>query len=316
MPRKSPNLFAFVVEGHAMFRAFVIASLLACQTVSLAAEFKVGDRVFWKDGTRASDGFQQISIERFAFPSTVREIKNEFLFLGAGWINQQDALSVDDALEYFTQRVQEYPEEPAYWNNRGRVWEEKQELEKAIADYSEAAKLAPEDATTHNNLGTACQKQGDHATAIKHYDNALRSDAQNPTVFYNRGRANQYTGNYEAAAKDYAEAIRVDPKYLPGYNNSAWLAATCPDEKFRNAKLALELAQKAVDMTQGKVWEVLDTLAAAQAEKGDFAAAVKTSEQALALGSDAAIHGGVRDRMALYQAGQKYRMPADSPASP
>ena len=34
-------------------------------------------------------------------------------------------------------------------------------------------------------------------------------------------------------------------------------------------------------MTQGKVWEVLDTLAAAQAENGDYAAAVKTSEQAI-----------------------------------
>lgn len=304
-----------------MFRALLISGLLACQmwsfvAVSFAAPFQVGDRVFWKDGTRASDGFQEIGIERFAFPSTVREVKNDFLFLGAGWINEEDALSVDEALEYFNQRVAEHPDEPAYWNNRGRVWEEKKEFAKAIADYNEAAKLAPEDSTTHNNLGTAYQKQGDHAAAIKHYDSALQSDAQNPTVFYNRGRANQYAGNYEAAANDYAEAVRVDPNYLPGYNNSAWLAATCPDEKYRNAKLAVELAQKAADMTQGKVWEVLDTLAAAQAENGDFTAAVKTSEQALLLGSDAAVHAGVRDRMSLYQAGKPYRMPLDSPASP
>jgi tetratricopeptide (TPR) repeat protein len=299
-----------------MVRIFAIACLIVCQSLAAAAEFRVGDRVFWKDGTRASDGFQEVSIDRLAFPSTVREIQNNFLFLGAGWINQDDALSVDGALQYFTERVDSHPEEPAYWNNRGRVWEEKQQLDKAIADYRAAAKLAPNDSTTHNNLGTALQKQGDHASAIKHYDRALRGDPQNPTVYYNRGRANQYSGNYAAATKDYAEAIRVDPNYLPGYNNAAWLAATCPDEQFRGGKLALELAQKAAAMTQGKVWEVLDTLAASQAENGDYAAAVATSEQALTLGADAALHGGVRDRMALYQAGKPYRMPADSPASP
>jgi len=290
--------------------------LLAFSAASVADEFKVGDRVFWKDGTRGSDGFQEIGIERFAFPSTVREVQNDFLFLGAGWINKNDALTTDDALAYYTEQVELHPGEPAYWNNRGRVWEEKREFDRAISDYTQAAKLAPSDPTTHNNLGTAHQKKGDHQGAIKHYDTALKADASDPVVYYNRGRANQYSENFEAAARDYAEAIRVDPSYLPGYNNAAWLAATCPDAEFRNGQRAVELAQKAVAMTQGKVWEVLDTLAAAQAENGDFTAAVATSEQALTLGSDAAIHAGVRDRMQLYQAGKPYRMPVDSPASP
>lgn len=295
-----------------MLRAWLItACLVAWQTVAFAAEFKVGDRVFWKDGTRASDGSQEMSIAGFAFPSTVRDVQNDFLFLGAGWINKDDALSVDEAIEYFSVRIKENPSEPAYWNNRGRAWDEKKDFDKAIADYSEAAKLTPEDATTHNNLGTAYQSKGDNAEAIKHFDAALKADPSYATVYYNRGRANQYSGNYAAAAQDYADAIRVDPSYLPGYNNAAWLAATCPDEKYRDAKFALKYAQQAAEMTQGKVWEVLDTLAAAQAENGDFAAAVKTSEQAITLGDDAAIHGGVRDRMTLYQAGKPYRMPTN-----
>lgn len=298
-----------------MLRTVAVTFVLILSAAPVAAQFKVGDRVFWKDGARGSDGFQEIGLERFAFPSTVREIQNDFLFLGAGWINKNDALSPDDALEYFTQRVEQHPEEPAYWNNRGRVWEEKKEFDRAIADYEQAAKLGPDDPTTRNNLGTALQKKGDHRAAIKHYDAALNSDASDPVVYYNRGRANQYSGNYAAAARDYEKAIEADTNYLPGYNNAAWLAATCPEEKFRNGKLALERAQQAVAMTQGKVWEVLDTLAAAQAENGDFTAAVATSERALALGSDAAIHAGVRDRMELYQSGQKYRMPADLPAS-
>ncbi len=238
------------------------------------------------------------------------------MFLGTGCINQDDALSADEALDYFSRRIKQNPGLPALWNNRGRVWEEKKEFDKAIADYNEAAKLAPNDAATHNNLGSAYHAQGKLAEAIEHFNAAIEAAPTNATLYYNRGRVNQDAGNYAAAAQDFTQAIKVDPNYLPAYNNAAWLAATCPDQKYRNGKLALEYAEKAAEMTQGKVWELLDTLAAAQAESGDYAAAVKTSEQALTLGSDAAIHAGVRDRMTLYQQGKPYRMPADSPASP
>ncbi len=289
----------------------VAAVLLAGQSLAVAAEFKVGDRVFWKEDTRASDGAREISIEGFAYPSTVLDIQNGFLYLGPGWIKQDDALSADEAIDYFSQRIKQNPEMPALWNNRGRVWEEKKEFDKAIADYNEAAKLAPNDAATHNNLGSAYHAQGKLAEAIEHFNAAIEAAPANATLYYNRGRVNQDAGNYAAAAQDFAQAIKVDPNYLPAYNNAAWLAATCPDEKYRNGKLALAYAEKAAEMTQGKVWEMLDTLAAAQAESGDYAAAVKTSQQALTLGRDAAIHAGVRDRMTLYQQGKPYRMPAE-----
>jgi tetratricopeptide (TPR) repeat protein len=289
----------------------IVILLVFTETTAFAAGFKVGDRVFWKTGTRASDGAHEIEIEGFAFPSTVLDVQNGFLYLGPGWIKQDDALSVDEALDYFSKQIKEQPDEPAYWNNRGRVWDEKKQYDKAIADYSAAAKLLPNDAATHNNLGSAYQAKGDNAEAIKHFDAALKADPANATTYYNRGRANQYSGNYDAAAQDYTDAIRADANYLPAYNNAAWLAATCPDEKYRNGKMALEYAERATQMTQGKVWEVLDTLAAAQAENGDYAAAVKTSDQAIRVGDDAAIHGGVRDRMTLYQAGKPYRMPSD-----
>ena len=45
-----------------------------------------------------------------AFPSTVRDVQNDFLFLGAGWIKQEDALSVDEALEYFSEQIKENPD--------------------------------------------------------------------------------------------------------------------------------------------------------------------------------------------------------------
>lgn len=293
-----------------------VAILVAGQSLAAAAEFKVGDRVFWKEGARASDGAREISIEGFAYPATVLDIQNGFLYLGPGWIKQDDALSADEAIDYFSKRIEQNPEMAALWNNRGRVWEEKKEYDKAIADYQEADKLTPGDAATHNNLGSVYHAQGQLAEAIEHFNAAIEAAPANAMLYYNRGRVNQDASSYAAAAKDFAEAIQVDPNYLPAYNNAAWLAATCPEEKFRNGKLALDYAERAANMTQGKVWEILDTLAAAQAENGDFVAATKTSQQALTLGEDAAVHAGVRDRMTLYQAGKPYRMPLASRATP
>jgi hypothetical protein len=93
-----------------MVRTLAVALFLFLSTATVGAEFQVGDRVFWKDGARGSDGFQEIGLERFAFPSTVREIRNDFLFLGAGWINRNDALSTEEALAYFSERVEQHPE--------------------------------------------------------------------------------------------------------------------------------------------------------------------------------------------------------------
>jgi tetratricopeptide (TPR) repeat protein len=294
-----------------MPRLASIVCLLVLQSAAVGADFAVGDLVFWKEGTRASDGQQEISIANFSFPSQVRDVQKGFLFLGSGWIKQDDALSVDEALEYFTQKIEESPEQAAFYNNRGRVWVAKNNYTKAVADFNQAAKLDPNDSVAHNNLGTTKQEQGKHAEAVEHFTSALKINPKHATAYYNRGRANQYTEDYAAAVKDYASAIQVDPNYLPAYNNAAWLAATCPDDKFRNAQQAIALANQAVQMTKGRVWEVLDTLAAAQAAAGEYEAAVKTSEQALQLGSDAAVHAGVRDRMSLYQAGKPYLMPAD-----
>jgi len=60
------------------------------------------------------------------------------------------------------------------------------------------------------------------------------------------------------------------------------LLATCSDEKLRDGKRAVELATKANELTAGKDASVLDALAAAHAEIGDFDKAVEYQKQSLA----------------------------------
>ncbi len=73
------------------------------------------------------------------------------------------------------------------------------------------------------------------------------------------------------------ELLRSRPKDLTLLNDTAWLLATAPYESVRNGPEAVDLAQRAIKLSDGKNPVILDTLAAAYAEAGRFAEAVQTA---------------------------------------
>jgi len=63
----------------------------------------------------------------------------------------------------------------------------------------------------------------------------------------------------------------------------AWVLATGPEASVRNGAQAIELAQRANQLSGGQDPLILRTLAAAYAESGRFAEAITTAQQALRL---------------------------------
>src|SRR5262249_35194500 len=61
----------------------------------------------------------------------------------------------------------------------------------------------------------------------------------------------------------------------------AWFLATCPDKKWRDGAKALTYALKARDAAGRPTAGILEALAAAYAETGDFERAVATQEEIL-----------------------------------
>src|SRR5207248_7080159 len=128
-----------------------------------------------------------------------------------------------------------------------------------------------------------------YSDAITFYDRALALlPAANRAVdgsklYFERASALALNGSYRAARVDLEKAIALDKNNLLAHNNYAWLLATCPDGSVRDGQRAVQHARGASESLKHGSPMVLDTLAAAEAEIGDFRLAVKDEKRALSL---------------------------------
>jgi arylsulfatase A-like enzyme len=96
-------------------------------------------------------------------------------------------------------------------------------------------------------------------------------------------------------------------------NNFAWVLATSPIQDLRDGDRAEQLARRALALFGGDAPEILDTLAAAQAERGDFAGAratlTRAIRQARSQGRPPALVAMLERSLATVRAGQPVRDP-------
>jgi len=107
----------------------------------------------------------------------------------------------------------------AFYNNRAAAYHEQGDLDRAIADLSEAIRLDPKLAMAFNNRGAAYNEQGDNDRAIADYNEAIRIDPKLAMAFNNRGNAYSDKGDNDRAIADFNETIRLDPKLARAFQN-------------------------------------------------------------------------------------------------
>lgn len=204
---------------------------------------------------------------------------------------------------------------PQYANarfNRGELYFETGKYQAAEQDYSAAIQLTP-DAQYYNSRAHCRFLMEEYAAALSDYNQATKLGADSAVYQADLGDACQYLGRWEEAAKAYRAAVAADNTYVRGYQNAAWLMATCPDERFRNRDLALSAAKKAVELSGSKTPETLETLAAATAAMGKHREAVKLQEEAIQLAqklkAEAKQIAEFKQRLDVYKSGRAYIQP-------
>jgi len=107
-----------------------------------------------------------------------------------------------------------------------------------------------------------------------------------------------------------ATVSNCKPNDPPALRRVAWVLATSPDAAIRDGGEALAFAVRALELSGGQDAQVLDALAAAYAEKGQFANAALTARRAqdrAAQQNQPALVREIGLRLALYESGQPFR---------
>ena len=93
-------------------------------------------------------------------------------------------------------------------------------------------------------------------------------------VMQRRAQAYHRVREFAKAHDDFQRLVGQDPYNVSVLSSWAWQLATCPDAKYRNGSLALDLLADIKDLD-------LDALAAAYAETGKYEEAIATQGRAI-----------------------------------
>jgi tetratricopeptide (TPR) repeat protein len=232
-------------------------------------------------------------------------LRDPGVFINCGVARQRQG-NLQAAVENFSKAIELDPNSARAFDNRAGVLAELQQFDASLADSNEALRISPKFAEAYNNRGVTWRMKGENDKALADYSQAIELYPKYAAAYANRGYIHKRTGELPKAIADYEKAIELDPLSAAAQNDLAWVLSTSADDSIRNGKRAVELAMRACELTRDRNADYLDTLAAALAEQGDFAAAAAKAEAAIKLAPEAA-RGPIQQRLALYQSQQKYR---------
>ena len=141
--------------------------------------------------------------------------------------------------------------------------------------------VTPYDAAAHSELGSALAEKGDLVSGAQHfgYVMLLRPDVEE---VHAKLRQILLLLTKEPDGLQRLREIAANAPDSPRMlDELAWLLATYPDSKSRDGNEAVRLAERACALTERRIPALLDTLAAAYAEAGDFPRAISVAEEAL-----------------------------------
>ena len=198
-------------------------------------------------------------------------------------------------------------------NNLGIIFLQKGQLDEAISRLQAAIDLRPENGPAHDNLAKALLQKGRLEDAMVHYRKFLEIEPHNVETRNILGTALIQQGHVKEAIQQWQEALAIEPANGNAASNLAWVFATCPDASIRDGGRAVELAEKAVQISGGQIPMIFHILAAAYAENGRFSAAIETARRGAALANsqgNAGLASELQNNIALYQAGRPLRDPS------
>jgi tetratricopeptide (TPR) repeat protein len=183
--------------------------------------------------------------------------------------------------------------------------------DKELADLSQALWINPKLPRAYHARGVYWSQKKRFDLALADYDVALKLDPKSAPAYHClRGSCRAALGQNDLALADFDEALRLLPDDSGVCNSMAWFRATCQESKYRDGTLAVALATKACQRSDWEDFSIIDTLAAAYAETGNFDEAVRWQKKALESVTPASKKEATQ-RLELYESHKPYREPVE-----
>ena len=217
---------------------------------------------------------------------------------------------LDEAILHCEKAVAMRPTDPDAQVSLGDALFQKGRIDEAMAHYQKAITVHPDHFLARYSLGHALLEKGELDSAIQVCRSALLLRPWDADCQTTLAIALEEKGNPAEAIQHYQKALEFAPQSISTLTNLAWLLATSQDASLRDGPKAVELAKQADRLVGGTNTLVLRTLAAAYAENGEFANAIRTAQSAMQL---ARMHGedslttDLVQQIALYRLGMPYR---------
>ena len=223
----------------------------------------------------------------------------------------------DEAIENFTKLIEKF-DAPGLYYFRSVLYLQAKDYDKALADVNKSLRQGMDVATATRLKGViylqmekyddairifkqlrrhvehkddaaaqiayATAKKGLYKSALKMLNAELEKQPESTDFLRTLADMELMFGHWGKAAKVYERILKLNPTDSGVLNNYAWLLATCPDDKLRDGKRALEMAVSACEITFYAEAHILSTLASAHAELGDFEKAREWARKAVELG--------------------------------
>jgi len=202
--------------------------------------------------------------------------------------------------------------------NLGQACYTKGKQREAMIHFQNSLRIEPRQAPVHSSLGVFLLETGRINESLAHLQTAVEIEPKFADAHYNLGNTYLQMGQAKDALSHYDRALEIDPNDTQALNNMAWILATWPDALTRDGAKAVELAERADSLTRGASPMISATLAAAYAEAGRFAEALKTGQRALQLATaegNAQRADSIRTQIEAYQSGAAFRDHRFAPTS-
>ncbi len=186
---------------------------------------------------------------------------------------------------------------------------EKNDVDRAIADFSYAIGIDPNDTDYLHARAAAYEARNDFTRALADYDRAIQINPKSVNALHSRGASFQRKGDFARASADYGEITRLQPDNPDAWAARCWVRAAGGREVHQalsDCNQALKLKDDAPD--------VLDTRGFVHLRLGKYDDAIKDYDAALKL--EPKIAGALYGRgMAKMKRGDRAGASADMAAA-